>query len=170
MKNHITTTIMATALAVASLAPQFASAMDKTAPAVSQPDIVAAAMSKPELTTLVSAIKAAELVSALQGQGPFTVFAPTNEAFAKLPADELADLLKPENRKKLATILKGHVINGRVKAAEVKAGEVKTLEGKDVEVMVKDGKVSFGGATVVATDLTAGNGVIHEIDTVVITE
>jgi uncharacterized surface protein with fasciclin (FAS1) repeats len=170
MKNHTITTIMAAALAVASLAPQRATAMDKTAPAVSQPDIVAAAMSKPELTTLVSAIKAAELVSALQGQGPFTVFAPTNEAFAKLPADELADLLKPENRKKLAAILKGHVINGRVKAADVTSGEVKSLAGEEVEITVKDGKVSFGNATVVATDLTAANGVIHEIDTVVIAD
>jgi len=165
MKHNITTTIMAAALAVATLAPQRATAMDKTAP-----DVVAAAMSAPELTTLVSAIKAAELVSALQGPGPFTVFAPTNEAFAKLPADDLADLLKPENRMKLAAILKGHVINGRVKAADVKAGDVKTLEGKDVEITVKDGKVSFGNATVVATDMTAANGVIHEIDTVVMTD
>lgn len=170
MKNHLTTTIMVAAFGIASLAPQRATAMDKTAPAVLLPDIVAAAMSKPELTTLVSAIKAAELVSALQGQGPFTVFAPTNEAFAKLPTDQLADLLKPENRKKLEAILKGHVINGRVKAADVKAGEVKSLEGNDVEIKIKDGKVSFGGANVVATDLTAANGVIHEIDTVVITE
>ncbi len=161
---------MATALAVATLAPQQASAVDPTAPAVAQPDIVAAATSLAELTTLVSAIKAAELVTALQGQGPFTVFAPTNEAFAKLPAGELEDLLKPENRKKLANILKGHVIKGRVAAADVKPGKVGSLSGQDVEIAMKDGKVYFGDALVVATDLPAANGVIHEIDTVVIPE
>jgi uncharacterized surface protein with fasciclin (FAS1) repeats len=170
MKSYITTTTMVAALAVATLAPQRASAADETAPAMAQPDIVASAGSVPALTTLVTAIKAAELVSALQGQGPFTVFAPTNEAFAKLPAGTLEDLLKPENRAKLATILKGHVIKGRVKAADVKAGKVTTLEGNEVEIKVQNGKVSFGDATVVATDMIAGNGVIHEIDTVVIAD
>jgi uncharacterized surface protein with fasciclin (FAS1) repeats len=169
MKTHITT-IMAAAFAVAALAPQHASAADPTAPAIAQPDIVAAAGSVPELSTLVTAIKAAALVSALQAQGPFTVFAPTDAAFAKLPAGTLDDLLKPENRAKLASILKGHVIKGRVKAADVKAGKVETLEGSDVEIAVRNGKVSFGDATVVATDMTAGNGVIHEIDTVVIAD
>ncbi len=139
MKAYITITTMAAALAVATLTPQRASAADLTAPAVAQPDIVAAATSASELSTLVTAIKAAELVSALQGQGPFTVFAPNNAAFKKLPAGQLEDLLKPENRDKLAAILKGHVM-------------------------------SFGDATVVATDLNAGNGVIHEIDTVVIAD
>jgi len=170
MKAYITITTMAAALAVATLTPQHASAADLTAPAVAQPDIVAAASSASELSTLVTAIKAAELVTALQGQGPFTVFAPTNAAFKKLPAGQLEDLLKPENRAKLAAILKGHVIKGRVKAADVKAGNVKTLDGNDVEITVKNGKVSFGDATVVATDMTAGNGVIHEIDTVVIAD
>jgi uncharacterized surface protein with fasciclin (FAS1) repeats len=170
MKLYITTITMAAALAVATLTPQRLSAADETAPAMAQPDIVAAAGSVADLSTLVTAIKAAALVSALQGQGPFTVFAPTNEAFAKLPAGTLEDLLKPENRDKLAAILKGHVINGRVKAADVKAGKVKTLEGNDVEITVRNGKVTFGGATVVATDMVAGNGVIHEIDTVVIAD
>jgi uncharacterized surface protein with fasciclin (FAS1) repeats len=170
MKLHITTMTMAAAFAAATLAPQRASAADQTAPAIAQPDIVAAAGSVPELSTLVTAIKAAALVSALQGQGPFTVFAPTNEAFAKLPAGTLDNLLKPENRAKLAAILKGHVIKGRVKAADVKAGKVETLEGNDIEIAVRNGKVTFGDATVVATDMTAGNGVIHEIDTVVIAD
>lgn len=170
MKSYITTITMAAALAVATLAPQRASAADQTAPTAAQPDIVAAAGSAAELSTLVTAIKAAALVSALQAQGPFTVFAPTNEAFAKLPAGTLEDLLKPENRGKLAAILKGHVIKGRVKAADVKAGKVETLEGNEVEIAVKNGKVSFGDATVVATDMAAGNGVIHEIDTVVIAD
>ncbi len=167
MKSHITT-IIATALAVATLAPQTVRAVDSTAPAMTQPDIVAAAGSKAELATLVTAIKAAELVTALQEQGPFTVFAPTNKAFAKLPAGVLDDLLKPENRAKLAGILKGHVVSGRITAADVKTGEVKCLSGKSVEVSKKDGKVYFGDALVVSTDLSASNGVIHEIDTVVI--
>ncbi len=170
MKLQITTMTMAAAFAAATLAPQRVSAADQTAPAIAQPDIVAAAGSVPKLSTLVTAIKAAALVSALQGQGPFTVFAPTNEAFAKLPAGTLDNLLKPENRDKLAAILKGHVIKGRVKAADVKAGKVQTLEGNDVEIAVRNGKVSFGDATVVATDMIAGNGVIHEIDTVVIAD
>ena len=168
MTPYLTITTMAAALAVATLTPQRASAADPMAPASAMPDIVAAAASKSELSTLVTAIKAAELVTALQGQGPFTVFAPTNAAFKKLPAGQLEDLLKPENRMKLAKILKGHVIKGRVKAAEVKAGEVKTLDGKDVEIAVQNGKVSYGDATVVATDIITANGVIHEIDTVVI--
>lgn len=170
MKAYIIITTMAAALAVATLTPQRASAVDATAPAVEPPDIVAAASSAAELSTLVTAIKAAELVTALQGKGPFTVFAPTNAAFKKLPAGQLEDLLKPENRAKLAAILKGHVINGRVKAADVKPGTVKTLDGKAVEITVKNGKVTFGDATVIATDLSAGNGVIHEIDTVVIAD
>jgi uncharacterized surface protein with fasciclin (FAS1) repeats len=169
MKSHITT-ILATALAVATLAPQTVRAVDPTAPAMTQPDIVAAANSKAELATLVTAIKAAELVTALQEQGPFTVFAPTDKAFAKLPAGALEDLLKPENRAKLAGILKGHVISGRITAADVKTGEVKSLSGKSVQVSKKDGKVYFGNALVVSTDFSASNGVIHEIDTVVIPE
>jgi uncharacterized surface protein with fasciclin (FAS1) repeats len=168
MKAYFTITTMAAALAVATLAPQRASAADPTAPAVAQANIVAAAASKPELSTLVTAIKAAELVTVLQGQGPFTVFAPTNAAFKKLPAGQLDDLLKPENRAKLAAILKGHVIEGRVKAADIKAGKVKTLDGMEVEIAVRNGKVSFGDATVVATDMSTDNGVIHEIDTVVV--
>jgi uncharacterized surface protein with fasciclin (FAS1) repeats len=170
MKAYITITTMVAALAVATLATQRADAADQTAPAMAQPDIVAAAASVPELTTFVAAVKAADLVTALQAQGPFTVFAPTNAAFAKLPSGQLEDLLKPENRTKLATILKGHVIKGRVKAADIKPGDVKNLDGKDVAIAIKNGKVSYGEATVVATDKSADNGVIHEIDTVVIAD
>jgi uncharacterized surface protein with fasciclin (FAS1) repeats len=169
MKPYIITTMVA-AVAVTLLAPQRASAAEETAPTMAQPDVVAAASSVPELTTLVTAIKAANLVSALEARGPFTVFAPTNEAFKKLPAGTLEDLLKPENRAKLAAILKGHVIKGRVQAADVKVGKVKTLEGNEVEIEVRNGKVTFGGATVVATDMLAANGVIHEIDAVVLAD
>ena len=131
------------------------------------PDIVAVASSNPDFSTLVSALRAADLVTALQGKGPFTVFAPNNAAFAKLPPGALEDLLKPENKKKLAGILKNHVIQGKVMAADVKSGMVKTLDGEKVEVAVENGKVGFGGAQVIATDINASNGVIHVIDTVV---
>ncbi len=131
------------------------------------PDIVAVASSNADFSTLVSALRAADLVTALQGKGPFTVFAPNNAAFAKLPPGALEDLLKPENKKKLAGILKNHVIQGKVMAADVKSGMVKTLDGEKVEVAVENGKVGFGGAQVIATDINASNGVIHVIDTVV---
>jgi uncharacterized surface protein with fasciclin (FAS1) repeats len=104
----------------------------------------------------------------LQGTGPFTVFAPNNAAFNKLPAGTLDDLLKPANKAKLAAILKNHVVEGKVMAANVKAGPVETLNGKDVVVTVASGEVKFGNAAVTATDIEASNGVIHEIDTVVI--
>jgi uncharacterized surface protein with fasciclin (FAS1) repeats len=130
--------------------------------------IVAVAAGNPDFTTLVSALRAADLVDALQGEGPFTVFAPNNAAFAKLPPGALEDLLKPENKNKLAGILKNHVVEGKVMAADVKSGNVKTLDGKKVEVAVENGKVGFGGAQVIATDIEASNGVIHVIDTVVL--
>ncbi len=130
-------------------------------------DIVAVASGNADFTTLVSALRAADLVTALQGKGPFTVFAPNNAAFAKLPPGALEDLLKPENKKKLAGILKNHVIEGQVMAADVRSGPVKTLDGKKVEVAVENGKVGFGGAKVIGTDVMASNGVIHVIDTVV---
>ena len=130
-------------------------------------DIVAVASGNADFTTLVSALRAADLVTALQGKGPFTVFALNNAAFAKLPPGALEDLLKPENKKKLAGILKNHVIEGQVMAADVRSGSVKTLDGEKVEIAVEDGKVGFGGAKVIGTDVMASNGVIHVIDTVV---
>ena len=114
------------------------------------------------------ALAAADLVEALQGPGPFTVFAPNNAAFDKLPAGTLDDLLKPANKAELAAILKNHVVEGKVMAANVKAGKVETLAGEDVVVTVDNGKVKFGNALVTATDIEASNGVIHKIDTVVI--
>ena len=121
-----------------------------------------------DFSTLVAALTAAELVEALQGAGPFTVFAPNNAAFAKLPAGTVDDLLKPENKDKLTAILKNHVVAGQVMAADVKAGAVPTLGGGDVVIAVADGSVQYGDATVIATDVAASNGVIHVIDTVVI--
>ena len=134
------------------------------------PNIVVVAAGNSDFSTLVSALRAADLVGTLEGKGPFTVFAPNNAAFAKLPAGTLEDLLKPENKKKLARLLKNHVVSGRITAGEVKSGMVKTLDGKKVEVAVENGKVGFGGAKVIAADLPASNGVIHVIDTVVVAD
>lgn len=138
------------------------------APTAAPPaDIVAVAAGDSDFATLVTALKAADLVTALQGKGPFTVFAPNNAAFAKLPPGALDDLLKPENKKKLARILKNHVTAGKIMAASVKNGRVKMLDGEKVEVKAGNGQIEFGGAKVLRGDIPASNGVIHVIDTVV---
>ena len=131
--------------------------------------IVDIAASKPEFSTLVAALKAGDLVTTLQGTGPFTVFAPTNDAFAKLPAGTLDDLLKPENRDKLRAILTYHVVPGRVLAADVvKLDEATTVNGAKADVEVEGGTVMVDGAKVTATDITADNGVIHVVDRVML--
>lgn len=138
-------------------------------PAVSaeDKDIVDTAVSAGSFNTLVAAVKAAGLVETLKGPGPFTVFAPTDEAFAKLPKGTLDDLLKPENKEKLAGILTYHVVSGKVMAADVvKLKKAKTVQGSDVKITVKDGKVKVDKANVVKTDITTSNGVIHIIDAV----
>lgn len=127
-------------------------------------DIVDTAASAGSFNTLVTAVKAAGLVETLKGPGPFTVFAPTDAAFAKIPKDQLAALLK--NKKKLTKVLTYHVVSGRVMAADVKPGEVKTVEGQPLTVKLENGKVMVDDATVVKTDIVADNGVIHVIDTV----
>jgi uncharacterized surface protein with fasciclin (FAS1) repeats len=116
--------------------------------------------------TLVAAVQAAGLVEALKGPGPFTVFAPSDEAFAKLPAGTITELLKPENKQKLANILKYHVVSGKVLAADVKTGGVATLAGQRVDLKADKG-VTVDGAKVVTADIAASNGVIHVIDTVI---
>jgi len=130
-------------------------------------DIVDVAAGNKDFSTLVAAVKAAGLVETLKGSGPFTVFAPTNEAFAKLPAGTVESLLKPENKGKLVSILTYHVIPGKVMAADVKAGEVKTVQGSMAKISV-DGGVMIDGAKVMAVDVTASNGVIHVIDAVIL--
>ncbi len=129
-------------------------------------DIVAVASGAGNFKTLVAAVKAAGLVETLQGTGPFTVFAPTDEAFAKLPKGTLDDLLKPENKAKLAGILTYHVLSGKVMAADVKTMKAKTVNGQTLDVVAEDGKVTVNKAKVIATDVAASNGVIHAIDTV----
>lgn len=133
-------------------------------------DIVALAQGNQDLSTLVQAVTAADLVGTLQGDGPFTVFAPTNEAFAALPPAELKRLLKPANQEELANILTYHVVAGDVKAADLKDGQmVETVQGGKLKVdIADDGTVKVGGATVVQPDVEASNGTVHVIDTVLV--
>jgi len=129
-------------------------------------DIVAIATT--DCKTLAAAVKAAGLVETLQGKGPFTVFAPTDAAFAAIQS-EVDKLLKPENKSKLSKILTYHVVSGKVKAADLKDGqELITVEGSKLKVSVKDGKVTVGGVKVTSADIAASNGVIHVIDSVLL--
>lgn len=132
-------------------------------------DIVDTAVSAGKFNTLVAAVKAAGLVETLKGEGPFTVFAPSDEAFKKLPEGTVEYLLKPENKKQLVNLLKYHVVSGSVKAADVvKLDSAKSVMGKKIAIEVKDGNVMLNGKTkVVATDITTSNGVIHVIDSVI---
>lgn len=130
-------------------------------------DIVDTAVSAGSFNTLTKALQAAGLVDTLKGKGPFTVFAPTDEAFAKLPPGTLEDLLKPENKEKLRAILTYHVVPGEVTAAQVvKLKSAKTVNGQMLIIVVKDGTVMVDNAKVIKTDIMASNGVIHVIDTV----
>ena len=132
-------------------------------------DIVDTAVAAGNFKTLAAALKAAGLIDTLKGPGPFTVFAPTDEAFAKLPAGTVEDLLKPENHDKLVAILTYHVVPGRVMAKDVvKLHEAKTVNGKDVKIMAEGGKVMVDNADVTKTDIVCSNGVIHVIDAVIL--
>jgi uncharacterized surface protein with fasciclin (FAS1) repeats len=131
-------------------------------------DIVDTAVGAGSFNTLVAAVKAAGLVETLKGPGPFTVFAPTDEAFAKLPKGTVEDLLKPENKAKLAGILTYHVIAGKVMAADVKTMKAKTVNGKELDIKAGSEGVTVDKARVVKTDIVTSNGVIHVIDTVVL--
>jgi uncharacterized surface protein with fasciclin (FAS1) repeats len=134
-------------------------------------DIVDTAVAAGDFKTLAAALKAADLVDTLKGKGPFTVFAPTDEAFAKLPAGTLEMLLKPENKAKLVKILTYHVVSGKETAADVsKMTSAKTVEGSDVKITVTDGKVKVDDANVTKADIECSNGVIHVIDTVLMPE
>ena len=136
--------------------------------AVKKATIVDVAAGNPDFSTLVAALKAADLVDTLNGKGPFTVFAPTNAAFAKLPAGTVETLLKPENKAKLISILTYHVVSGKVKAAQVvKMTKATTVNGQTATIKVSGGKVMIDNANVTATDIEASNGVIHVIDTVI---
>lgn len=144
---------------------------DNVSENMTQADIVDTAMAAGQFDTLVTAIKQAELVGALKSEGPFTVFAPTDEAFNKLPEGTVSDLLKPENKEKLQEILKYHVVSGKVDAAQVMTmNSADTLAGKSLSINAKEGGVSVNTAAVTKTDIQCSNGVIHVIDTVLIPE
>ena len=132
-------------------------------------DIVETAVEAGSFKTLAAALKAADLVGALQGEGPFTVFAPTDAAFAKLPAGTVESLLKPENLDQLKSILTFHVVPGRIYADQaVEAGKATTLQGQKLPIQVVDGKVKIGDSFVVSADIETTNGVIHVIDSVLL--
>lgn len=132
-------------------------------------DIVDTAVAAGQFKTLAAALKAAGLVDTLKGGGPFTVFAPTDAAFAKLPKGTVEELLKPENKEKLTSILTYHVVSGNVMAKDVVGiKSAKTVNGQSLSVVVKDGGVSIDTAKVVKTDIVCSNGVIHVIDSVIL--
>jgi uncharacterized surface protein with fasciclin (FAS1) repeats len=152
--------VAAVALMVLSIGGMQARAAEK--------DIVDTAVAAGQFKTLASAIQAAGLVDTLKGDGPFTVFAPTDEAFAKLPAGTVENLLKPENKDQLVAILTYHVVPGKVEASEVVTmDEAKTVNGKMVDIKVKGDTAMVNDAKVTKTDIAASNGVIHVIDTVI---
>jgi uncharacterized surface protein with fasciclin (FAS1) repeats len=161
------TTLFVSAPTLAEMKP-----MAKPATQVSQTNtvgtIVEVASSNPAFTTLVAAIKAAGLVETLSGQGPFTVFAPTDAAFKALPKGTLEKLLKPENKATLVKILTYHVVSGSITSKDIKAGDVKTVEGSSVKIKVKKGKVTVGNAKVTKADVKASNGIIHVINKVLL--
>ena len=130
-------------------------------------NVVALAKATPDLSTLVTAVSTAELVKTLQGEGPFTVFAPTNAAFEKLGDDQLQSLLEPESRDQLTKILTYHVVPGTLTAADLSDGQkLETVAGETLTVKVDGDKVMVGDATVVKPDVEASNGVVHVIDSV----
>lgn len=132
-------------------------------------DIVDVAVAAGNFNTLAAALQAADLVDTLKGDGPFTVFAPTDAAFAKLPEGTVESLLKPENKDQLIAILTYHVVPGKVKAAQVvKLSSAKTVNGSDLEIAVTDAGVRLNQANVIKTDIRASNGIIHVIDEVVL--
>lgn len=158
---------LATALTLSACGSDSETASDSMTEEVSVGTIVDVAVGAGNFTTLVAAVTAADLVETLSGTGPFTVFAPTDEAFAALPAGVLDALLLPENKALLAQILTYHVVAGQVMAADVTDGDVATVEGQTVALSTANG-VTVNGATVVAADVAASNGVIHAIDAVIL--
>ena len=133
------------------------------------PDLVETAVKGEKFKTLVTALGAAGLVDTLKGKGPFTVFAPTDEAFAKMNSATLADLLKPENKDKLTAILTYHVVSGRVRSSDIKGDmEASTVNGKSLSIKLNYGKVMVNEANVTVPDVNADNGVIHIIDSVLL--
>ena len=173
MKLRMTALFAATVL-FASAGPALAGSCGGAAhahaeEASTQNTIVDIAAGNENFSTLVAAVKAAGLIETLAGKGPFTVFAPTNEAFAALPEGTVENLLKPENRDALIAILTYHVVPGTVTAADVvKLSSAKTVQGDDISITLGKDKVMINNATVLMTDLNASNGVVHVIDQVIL--
>ena len=162
-------------LICATLGLIFASAFYSLPAVANQPvqiayaqDIVSTAVEAGQFNTLAAALKAAGLVEVLQGEGPFTVFAPTDEAFGALPPGLVEDLLLPENKDTLIKILTYHVVPGKVTSGDLESGKVKTVEGDDIYVKVSNAGVKVDDANVIIPDVPATNGVIHVIDSVII--
>jgi uncharacterized surface protein with fasciclin (FAS1) repeats len=146
-----------------------AAASDKAGSMSNEQDIVDTAVAAGQFNTLAAALDAADLIQTLKGDGPFTVFAPTDEAFAKLPEGTVASLLEPQNRDQLVAILTYHVVPGKVMAKDVvNLSKATTVNGSDISISVMDGKVRINDATVVAADVATSNGVIHVVDTVIL--
>lgn len=165
IKNLFLATIIGSFVFTGSIYAQCGSKMDKK----DKSDIVGLAAGTADLSTLVAAVKAAGLVETLQGEGPFTVFAPTNEAFAALPEGTLESLLKPENKDQLVKILTYHVVPGKVKSTDLKDGmKVNTVEGEKVKIAISDAVVKVNDAKVISADVMASNGVVHVIDKVIL--
>ena len=160
---------MRSKLATLAVAAAAAAGIGSASAHAAETDIVETAIAAGQFKTLATALDRAGLVSTLKGQGPYTVFAPTDAAFAKLPAGTVDNLLKPENKAQLTAILTYHVVPGRVMAADVvQLKEAETVNGKMVDVNADGGSVMINDAKVTAADVTASNGVIHVIDTVIL--
>ena len=158
----------AVALAIVSQ-PVLADHCSSSCSASKEKDIVDTAVGAGNFKTLVTAVGKAGLVETLKSKGPFTVFAPTDEAFGRLPAGTVEELIMPENKEKLTAILTYHVVPGKVTAKDVlKLSEAKTVQGSSVDIKVDDGKVYVDGAQVVKADIHTSNGVIHVIDSVIL--
>jgi len=163
--------MLATVATILTATTSYAQCSSGAKSAKTQHDIVDTAVEAGQFNTLVAAVKAAGLVDVLKSDGPFTVFAPTDEAFAKLPADTLKNLLKPENKDKLAAILTYHVASGKLTASDVtRATGITSVNGQWLKFMSANGKVMVDEATVVTPDIKCANGVIHVIDRVVLPE
>ncbi len=173
MSSILRTSLLAASLAVASLAVAPSAFADNhgahAAQATETKTVVEIAAGNPDFSTLVAAVQAAGLAETLSGEGPFTIFAPTNAAFAALPAGTVENLLKPENKDQLVAILTYHVVPGRVLAADVVGLDTAaTVNGASVDITVEGTSVKVDNANVTATDIQGSNGVIHVIDAVIL--
>jgi uncharacterized surface protein with fasciclin (FAS1) repeats len=165
LASAVAVAVLATGMSVA-LADSMPSTTNMGGAAPVQTDIVVTAVGAGQFNTLAKALTAAGLVDTLKGPGPFTVFAPTDEAFAKIPPEKLNALLA--DKAALTKVLTYHVVSGKVVAADVKTGQVKTVEGQNLNIYVSSAGVTVNNAKVIKTDVMATNGVIHVIDTVVL--